>query len=464
MATSAEIRTAIDQVKGRMAEIDAEIADLEKAEEPQSEYLLRLSKEVGKKNPAKGVEIADLAYRARYAESQNVRATNKEGREMLKGVAAEFGQIKPTDQASWTAARNRWVVQYPNLANIIPEVASQAAWDQLQAGYGRATEVAPTSEYGKRKEAVDWAKTFGTLAAGAATSSPTASAEFAEAGKAALQGVGVMSGSGAGINTKLAAYEKDLAAIDNATTADAIPEAQIQALLTKMEADGLKGPELTAAKNTIMDRAKRTQEGKGGARTYGDAQQKAFADAYNTAIAPRAALRSKIMNVINLAKSGMDMGALGTSAKEIQQDVLADTEFLRYMPKDFSSQVLNIVKGRAGFAPDVDKASLAAVINTLISGYNQAVSALDIDSKKVDTNKYVLEKLDLSPLPIITATDIATNKGGAGGTPTLIAKPLSKDDAKAEAKLRDLYGLERSGKYWVATNAKGDILKIAEVK
>ena len=121
---------------------------------------------------------ATFDYNRVKTEAEKKKAEKEKTQGLLKEVAADFANFDPTDQTSWTDARNRWIDINPNLSGFIPEQASQDAWDRIQTQGGLGKNVAPKGEFAQRKYLEDQVKQATFLSTTARASGKYDEADF----------------------------------------------------------------------------------------------------------------------------------------------------------------------------------------------------------------------------------------------------------------------------------------------
>ena len=334
------------------------------------------------------------------AEERSLKYQKKDedAKRYLKEVAAEFVNINPNDQDSWTSSRNNWLRLNEKLADYIPEAASQDAWDRIQTQGGFAKNVAPKGQFAKEKAIEDKIKQATWL-----SQSARASGNYSVANNEANRAIKLQAELDAlrsettlikteNVDNVLLRYKNDIDALIKTTTKDRTPDTT--ELFSTISNDIGEGPLLSEVKSSIESQLTKEKAAKGGIQEYSDAQQKKKADDQADLVKFVREARRKIDAAESLYNSEIKNGAAALAAKALQGDVLAEAEFGRYGAGTTFNQLINNAKSKIGLARETAPEVVKNLINSLIQIHNkEAKTYLDV----MKNNKYASGDVKIKP-------------------------------------------------------------------
>lgn len=358
---------------------------------------------------------AAFDYNRVKTEADKKKVEKEKTQSLLKEVASDFANFDPTDQASWTEARDRWIDINPNLASFIPEQASQDAWDRIQTQGGLGKNVAPKGEFAQRKYLEDQVKQATFLSTTARASGKYDEADF-YANKALTiqkQLDGRTEETGKTVDQILLEYKADIDELLKSTTKD--DKADTSVLFAKISGDIGEGAKLTAVEAAIDKKLEDKRLGRSTATDYSDSELKTQADTYKQQATKLVEDKPKILGAIQLIQKGINSGAAGMASKTLQGDVLAEAEIARYISGDEYAQWKNKIRQAVKLNPVVRAELVADLVNSLVNVYNAQVIEYNSNLKG---NKY---KMELTTLPLIDKSGKSVKPAG-GSTPTVTKK------------------------------------------
>lgn len=360
---------------------------------------------------------AAFDYNRVKTEADKKKVEKEKTQSLLKEVASDFANFDPTDQGSWTEARDRWIDINPNLASFIPEQASQDAWDRIQTQGGLGKNVAPKGEFARRKYIEDQVKQATFLSATARAANKTAEADF-YANKAltlqkGLDGIG--GGDTKTVDQIVEKYATEIKALEKATTKDRI--ADTTALFSTISKELGEGATLEAVKTAINDKLQKELEAKGGITQYSDDEQQKQAAIYDDLAKVLSENKAKVRSAISLIKKKIPAGGARIAAKTLQGDVLAESEFSSYKNSNPLNQALSNWANKFAGVSFISEQDAQNLVDALIETYN--ASAGDY-LKALRGNKYKDDTVELLPAQRIFGASGKDKTGGS--TPTVTKK------------------------------------------
>ena len=381
---------------------------------------------------------AEYDWNRTYQEQEKQRATKRESdsakvrtQGLLKEVASDFANLSPGDQAAWDSTRANWISMDPNLAQFIPEVSNQDSWDRVQSQGGLSKNVAPKGEFARRKYVEDQVKQATFLSQTARASGKYSEADF-YANKA-LEMQSQLDGKVTDketVDSIVARYAADIAPLIKATTKDRIADAT--ALYAKISTEIGEGAKLEQVKAAIKAKLDEEKAGKGSATEYSDEQQRSLGAQYSEQAKDLVKVKNKIVALKSTLEK-IPAGAARIAAKELQGDVLAESEFSSYKNSDPIVQAFSNLANKLAGVSYITSADALTLVNALIEKYNSEASDY------ITAVKGVKDSYKNTQVSTVTRASLGGVKPPPGGSAT-------KTDAKGR-------------KYTVDSNGKRNYIK-----
>ena len=350
---------------------------------------------------------AAFDYNRVKTEADKKKAEKEKTQSLLKEVASDFANFDPTDQGSWTEARDRWIDINPNLGNFIPEQASQDAWDRIQTQGGLGKNVAPKGEFAQRKYLEDQVKQATFLSTTARASGKFDEADFYadKALKIQKKLDGIAEETGETVDQILLRYKDDIDALLKATTKD--DKADTSVLFATISEDIGEGAKLIAVEAAIDKKLEEKRTGKQTATTYADDEQKKQADRLDGLAKVLSENKAKVRSAISLISKKIPAGGARIAAKTLQGDVLAESEFSSYKDSNPLKQALANWANKLGGVSIISEEDAQNLVDALVETYN--ASARDY-LKALKDNKYRDKTVEL-----LSAQQLYGGGSGKGG-------------------------------------------------
>ena len=302
----------------------------------------------------------------------------------LNEVAAEFQNIDPADQAAWSEARSRWIAYEPGLADYVPGKANQDNWDRIQSQGGNKTAVAPKGEFATRNYLDKQVQQYTYLSAQARAAGNSAKAD--NYAKKAMELQDQLDGAGdktLTVEGVLEKYNSDIEALKAKVTTTQLPSTV--SLFNKIAEDIGEGAVLDGVKKSINEVLESTKSGNLTGRNLSDEDLKAQASALSTQANDLVASKRKIASARELIKAKISSGAARIAAKDLQGDVLAESEFSGYKNNDPLVQAFNYFANKLVGVSFITLEDAKSLVNALISTYNSTAGDY---IKALGDNKY----------------------------------------------------------------------------
>lgn len=328
---------------------------------------------------------ASFDYNRVKTEADKKKAEKEKTQSLLKEVAADFANFDPTDQDSWTEARDRWIEINPNLGNFIPAQASPDAWDRIQTQGGLGKNVAPKGDFAQRKYLEDQVKQATFLSTTARASGKYDEADFYanKALKIQKELDGRTGETGETVDQVLLRYKNDIDALLKATTKD--DKADTSVLFAKISEDLGEGAKTTAVEEAINKKLEDKRAGRSTATDYEDDEQQKQADRQDALAKVLSENKAKVRSAIALIGKKIPAGGARIAAKTLQGDVLAESEFSSYKNSNPLKQALSNWANKFAGVSFISEQDAQNLVDALIETYN--ASAADY-LKVLKGNKY----------------------------------------------------------------------------
>lgn len=339
------------------------------------------------------------------------RAENKKARVAgyLNEVAAEFQNIDPSDTEGWTEARNRWISVEPMLSDYIPSTASQNNWDRIQSQGGNKSVVAPKGGFAEKKYIDDQVMKYTYLASAARASGNTAKADLYTKKAMELQDASSEGVDNIDVSTVLQKYNADIEKLKTQVTKDQTPSTV--ELFSKISNDIGEGAVLEDVKKEIKTILSDTKSGKSSQYQDSDETLRTQAGNMKSQADDLVLTKRKINSAIALVTREIKGGAARIAAKDLQGDVLAESEFSGYKNNDPIVQAFGNLANRLAGVTFITTEDAMNLINALVDVYNKASTDYNTALKG---NKY--RNTSVGPIsPISSKKDIKPTITEAGG-------------------------------------------------